>query len=278
LDKLKSLYLADTLIGEEKIKLLHNLAYYEREDFSIALRYVEESINYAEKLNSNLYLSKSYIQLGNVYQSLEDYRLSLQAFFKAEEYAKTVNSLRDLAVIYFSIGNSFSEIGNHDNADDYFNKSMEIYEKEDILIEDSDYDNYGTALFNLGNVYLKRNNYLWAQKHFEDAEKVFRKTNFQEGIYYVIGNLGQLYYKLGNHDEAEKNLKLSIEKLLEMEDHYPASEYLACLAKLKMDKNDYALAKEYANQSLNSAEKIDHKIQFSETSFILFQLDTLIAF
>ena len=123
-DRLKIIYKADTLEGEEKLELLTNLSFNEVNDLNLALQFAEELINLSNKKGNSPYLTQGYLQKGNAKQFMGNLEEALAAYFKSAEVAKKDGLISQEGSAYGAIADIYAVSDNHKNAMLYYQKAV----------------------------------------------------------------------------------------------------------------------------------------------------------
>ena len=157
-----------------------------------------------KQADSNFFVFSKLIDLANYYRSNKNYKISLEYYERAEQIA--LPKELDWKFYYYK-GICNERLGNFDNADKNFLKSLQLSPQEYVVI------NY------LAYSWLERGvNIDRAKKMLYDAVEL---SKWEQG--YIIDSLGWAYYLSSNFSEAEKLLQLAYEKAPyepEVYDHY----------------------------------------------------------
>lgn len=142
----------------------------------------------AEQLNPDDHIT--HYDLGLVYLSRERYDQAIQHFERAvqlkPDYAPAINSL----------GNAYA-------AKKDWDKAIQAYEK---IIEDAFYGTPYFALSNMALAYYHKNDFLKAEKYFNEALKL--SPDFVQ----ALGGLGMMYNEMGRYPEALAKLSRAVQK------------------------------------------------------------------
>ena len=265
-DSLKIIYEIGTIEGVEELELLRNLAFNEVTDLSLALTYADKLVTLAQQESNFLYVYRGYSQKGQTYRLSGDYIKSIDAFFKCSEAAMKLDDKKFEGGSYLYIADVYSEIGNSDNAQIYYAKSI------DLLRKTKDSLTLATAFLNAGDEAFNTKNYNLALAYFGESGQIFNDIDYPIGKAYNLGNIGMVYAEQGKDDLAKTNINEAISILEGFEDYYAISEYLTYMSDIysKQDKVDLAVS--YAENSLELAQKQGLKKQLSETNFQLYEL------
>ncbi len=265
-DSLTIIYQQGKLESTEKLELLRNLSFHSANDLELSLSYADELISLSDQENNFLYLYRGYSQKGQTYRLAGDLTLALDAFFKS---AKAALNLKDNAYeggAYLTIADVYSEMGNSNNSQIYYTKSI------DILRNTRDTLTLATALLNAGDEALNIKKYDTALSYFEESGLLFERANYLIGTAYNKGNIGMVYAEQGKDSLATSNINEAIVILEELEDYSPISEYLTFMSDIYLKQNDWPTALSYSQRSLVLAKKYGLKKQISESNLQLSKL------
>ena len=268
-DNLRPIYLADTTQGIEKLKLLSALAYNEINDFKLSLKYAQELIALSKTLNNQVYLYQGYLQEGNAHYSDENFIEAIESYNQCTRMAQNLGDKSSEGVVLMSIADTYSSLDDHDKAERYYEKSINLLKQTDVLLKSEDSINLGRSYFNAGDELLKSQKYDKAIIYLGEAEKLFRLTDEFGYLPYVIGNKGIYYGEQQLFDTAEELLGSAIQSLLSDQAFVAAAEYQTYLANLYLKQNRISEAEKLAVNSLNHAKNLGVMQQISESSLIL---------
>ncbi|MFY0600720.1 MAG: tetratricopeptide repeat protein [Cyclobacteriaceae bacterium] len=273
-DSLRKIYLHNNLEDTIKPELLGSLSFNEVNNLNLALSYAEELTQLAQKnlqFNSadkkNLYyLSLGFFLKGNVKRKLGDLDEALEAYLKSITIAKEAGKKRLEGNAYGAIADIYSFSNNHSNAILYYRKAIEMLRQSKDSIE------LATVILNTGDEYLIDQDYDSALAYFAESGAIFEKVNYPIGKAYNLGNIGMVYANTGEDELAEKNINEAIGILEEAGDFYPVCFYLISISDIYQEKGDIDIALNYANRSLQLAEKNGLKQQISDANLKLSEL------
>ena len=265
-DSLAIIYQENNLEGTEKFKLLKELAFNELNDRELSFKYAEELIQLAELENNSFYLFSGYLQKGEYYKMTGELDLALETYFKAAQIAVDSKSIKDEGIVYISIADTYGIMENYNNAERFYNKSIQI------LRNTGDSIALASALLNAGDTYYNMGRYDEALRNFEESGPIFKELGHLTGSAYNLGNLGMIYAKQGKDSLAEKNISEAIAILEELEDFYPISVYLTIMSDIYLKHNDFDAALSYTKRSLELATAYGLKEQIGDANLQLSEL------
>ena len=150
------------------------------------------------------------IDKGFEYFELEKYEHAALEFIAAMEIAEKENGRdTEYAKLCLFVGFSFEKINKKDEAIDYYNQSIEVYQSTPNGLTE---EYYGTCLNKLAGIYVSEEQFGIAislyTEALESTKNVFGTEHPSYGNY--LSNLGELYYYMGEYEDA---LPLFVEAL-----------------------------------------------------------------
>ena len=141
-----------------------------------------------------------------------------------------------------------------------------------ILRRSNDSIALASALLNTGDAYFNFENFDKALEYFEESGIIFKNVNYPIGKAYALGNVGMVNAEEGEDVLAELKINEAITILEELEDYYPISVYLTFMSDIYLRKKDFSTALSYAERSLELATLYGLKDQISEANLKLSEL------
>ncbi len=265
-DSLKRIYQQNIVEDSAKFDLLRNIAFNEVNDLKLALHYAEELIKLSEQKASYLNLYRGYFQKGNIKRLMGDLEEAIDAYFKSGQAARKAKSFKGEGNTYGAIADIYAVSNNHTNARLYYKKAIST------LRQSNDSIALASVISNAGDEFLNHKIYDSAILHFREAGIIFEKINYLIGKAYTLGNSGMVYANTGQTNLAEKNINEAIRILEEAEDYYPICVYLISMCDIYLQKSNEQTAMNYAQRSLQLAEKYGLKEQISDANLKLSEL------
>lgn len=263
----------------DSLKKQYHLGIYEENELIILQTISEEETNsttiieYSDLLIKKAsqdslfaFLHSGYLQKGNAYTLKGDNVLAIESYLRSLKYAVKIDYKIGIGALMISIADTYVKMENFINSQAYYNKGILLLRELNDSIE------IGTALLNAGDQYFNIGKLDSALIYNEEAAIIFDKINFPIGQAYSLGNAGMSYAEKGNDNTAEKNINEAINILEELEDYYAISVYLTYMSDIYFRKNEYPKALNYAQRSLELAQKYGLKEQISDANLKLFEL------
>ena len=265
-DSLKVIYDESNIEGLDKLELLRNLSFNSANDIEESLKYANELIKLSTESKNYLYLYRGYSLCGQAYQRAGNFTLALESFIKGSEAASNIDDKSFEGGAYLTIADVYSKIGNANNAETYYSKSIEILRKTNDSLT------LASALLNAGDEAFKNEQFDKALDYFEESGSLFKQVNYPIGTAYNLGNVGMVYAEQGKDALAEQYINEAMLLLEELEDYYPISIYLTYMSDIYSRRNEFTIALNYAQRSLDLAIQYELKQQISEANLTLSKL------
>lgn len=265
-DSLLKIYQTSELVNTEKLELLRNLSFNEVNNLELSIQYADELITLSKLEKNNLYLYRGYYQKGNKNRLIGNLNEALKDFFNGGKAAIKAKSINGEGISYMAIADVYSVMGNSNNAEIYYNKSIQLLRKSNDSIS------LASALLNAGDEYSKNNKFGLALTYFEEAGVIFKKINYSSGTAYTLGNIGMVYAKIGKSELAKSYITQAMNMLEELKDYYAISDYLLYLSDIYLMQNNWPAALRSAKRSLELAEQYGLKEQISNSNLKISEL------
>ena len=265
-DSLLNIYQENRLVGIEKLELLRKLAFNEVNDLKLSLSYAEELIALSISEGNDLYLHRGYLQKGNRNSLFGNFDIALDAYFRSGEAATKAGYIEGQGAAYTAIADIYSLTGNASNAENYYNKAIQLLRKTNDSIT------LATVLLNTGDYFFQNNKNEAALVYFEEAGPIFKNTNYLIGTAYYLGNTGMVYARQDKVVSAEANLNEAITILEELGVYDPVCEYLIYLSDIYSKQRDINKAISTAKRSLDLATTYGMKDRISAANLQLSKL------
>jgi two-component system NtrC family sensor kinase len=216
-------------------------------DADIILKYSDQAIKLAEKLNINparptVFKGVGYINSGKLASALE-------CFMRAANYYKADHNNKGLATVYLYISEAYNLQENHDNEKYYLKNAIEIFKKEKDSI------NLASALHNLGYADYSMGQYDTALILFTKTSAIYQKLGYITEYAYCLGNSGLVYSRQAEYEKAEDYLLRAIDILTKQGDDYAVTQYMIEYAGILQHKGEIKKAITCATISFHNATK-----------------------
>jgi tetratricopeptide (TPR) repeat protein len=169
-----------------------------------AHQYINEAIEYANKIKYKIGVAKSHATKAKIYYSEYQNEAALDEFFKALKINELIGNRREVVDIKSKIGLTYTRLNNHLKAMDFLNSSLDESKKIGYILGIAKaYDRIGNAYSNIGN-------YSKSSKNTYEALRYFERINDKKGVADCYRELSFVNGKLNNYDEAIKQINLAL--------------------------------------------------------------------
>jgi adenylate cyclase len=265
-DSLEIIYKKGETSGVERMKLLKDLSFNQVNNFDVSIKYADELISYSKNENNYRYLNSGYLQKGNAHRLAGNLDIALELFFKSINAAIKADHKVGEGAANMAVADTYSEMGNSNNASIYYEKAISILRQTDDAVS------LATALLNAGDEAFNTKDYDLALQYFKESGEIFKEEDYLIGTAYNLGNMGMVYAEQGKDALAKSNITEAIAILEDLGDYYAISEYLTYMADIYLKQGNPIISLNYAERSLELAEKYGLKKQISESNLKLAKL------
>ncbi len=217
-------------------------------DFEKALIYYNKGLEIAEK--NNLYKQMGLINknIGIVFMSQEKYKEALLYSNKALDIFLKINNKKEIAGAYINIGNVYFNQYDADNALLFYKKA------EKICLEINDNFNLGLIYNNIGSVYAEdKKDKVNGLKYLKKALQFKIANNGTNEIIFQHTNLADFYVNDNDFVNAEYHLKKAEIMALKSNNKVELKQIYSTYANMFAKKNDFKSA--LSNYKLHSKYK-----------------------
>lgn len=246
-----------------RLSILEELAYNHTHPDSI-LEYSYRLMKEACELQEYNSVVTAYAFIGDAQRLKGSYDLAFKSFFTGLKVADE----RELSRpgLMCRIADTYSVMGDAKNSNQYYKLCIAAMEDTETGL------NYGTALFNLGDNYLKCELPDSAAIFNDRAAKVFESESFEIGLIYTQGNKGLIEAQRQKYELAVNELSTAILQLEAYEIYDAIADYQLGMAKVLLKNQELWLSLEYASQSLEVSHKGDYKEGIKNAAKLLSQV------
>lgn len=211
-----SLAKADTLTINSYLDSAKTLA--SRNNYTLALTYVSNSIELSKKINSSSLLGKSYILKGTINETQGKIKDATIDFENAIEQLSPIYDTELIAEAYNKSGYLYGQMGKSAKALGHLFKGLRFVRKS------GNDELHSKILSNISVIYFYTGKYEIAKKYISQAIEKREKLKNQKGLSHLYGNLAMVYKKINEDSLAIENYTKAL-NLCELEND------LACVAK-----------------------------------------------
>jgi len=233
-------------------KTLSNIAWLHeyQGSFDLSEQYFLEALN-TPNANLNAFdKATCYNSIGSINYKKGEYDKAIDQYLKALVIYDSLNLTSAISICLNNIGGVFYSQGNTDKALDYFEKSLVRKRKVG--------DQYGIAssLNNIASVYLNNNDTSNALNYFKQSLAIREKVGDLPGTAASMNNIGTVYRQMAKHEQAISYYQKSIAIKEQLGDKGGLTVTLNNIAIAYRETNSYPKALEYSSRSLKLAIEI----------------------
>jgi len=215
----------------------------------------EKNITAAEHrltLKDYYFLALIYSGLGRIYEHNGNTEKSVKAYLKGANLCETIGMRTRMSWHYLNVGKSYLSLDEHDSAESFFSKAIQIQ-------DDISQDARAGAYANLGYCYYLKQNYEAALELFGKAENLYieRKGDNSTNLSRIECWKAQLYADTDRHRRAERHFFKAFE-YVSGRDFKQLSDVCQCIAEYHADLGNFKTAYEYL-QLYNEVKERHHE-------------------
>ncbi|MCC7301150.1 MAG: tetratricopeptide repeat protein [Bacteroidia bacterium] len=255
------LHKAEKLAKEEnnlmwRSKSCNNLGniYGEKGDDEMSLKYYIEGYKFAEQIGDYDAMVVTGGNVGAVYLSrkqpvpaLQYFRQSLNSISKIKTEA---NKFRVQFAMWLNIGACHFDLDNMDSALFYFQKTLELAEKN------KNASKIASAKEQIACVHMKRGNLTEAIQLFEEVLKIFRELDHKPKIQDMLVYMGEAYFRAGDYNKAAAIYEEALTLSKEMGINSYTFEIYDGISKVAEKQNDFKKAYLFSRNAIRFKDSI----------------------
>lgn len=298
---------SDSKIAETKMKM--GRVYQSQAKYDDAVKYYEDAIEMAEKIDSSLlkaringYLGKiylrkgeyeralalqndylkesrrsgekreigqAYMNLGGVYLHLNDNQKAVDSWEESLKCFKEAGYEQGVAYVNDNLGVGHLWMGNFEKALEYYEKSSEIMRKIGNV------KGMSSVFNNIGVLYNEIGQHEKCLEFFRKSLQLKKKIGDTVGIANIYNNIGAAYHFLGEMDKAIENIKLNLHLMKKVGDTWGIAQALSNMAEVELELGKIEEARLHCHKSLELAKKHAFKDIFSYNYMLMGTLASL---
>jgi adenylate cyclase len=176
-----------------KVNVLGDISFnYRLTDFRKGIRYGEQCLALARKIDWKKGIGKGHNSIGNACKSNSDYPRALKHFHAAMSAFESEGLYRETAIVLMNIGTVYRPLGKYKKALSCYDKALKIARRiGNRKLQAQILGNQGVILFETGN-------YARQQQVSRQALTIFREIGDQNNEAWILSNLGDSYAKTGD--------------------------------------------------------------------------------
>ncbi|XP_011488610.1 tonsoku-like protein isoform X1 [Oryzias latipes] len=228
-------------------------------DYEAAIREHQQELSLSESLDdvigravANRKIGECYAEMGNIKAALKHQQCHLDLAHSVGDHAEVQRALATIGRTYLFRYESDQSKSSLKKAEDAFRKSLAIVdERLGGTVPDREIAEMKARLFlNLGIVC----DHLGESKHCSEfiRRSVFIavKSQLLEDLYRANFNLGNIYFRNGEHSNAVRCLEQAKECARKMKDKFIESECFHCIGKVQLSLGDFVAARRSLKKAL----------------------------
>ncbi len=189
--------------------------------------------------------------LGNLYADKGDYDEAVNYYLQSIKIKEELGVRRDLATSYNNIGNIYVESNDLEKGKQYYDKSLEL------ALEFNDTATLTVCYSGIAMIHQNQKEFRKAINYSARALSLSRKSNNQYAVALNLGNMGQNYYRISNFDSSLYYLEQASMINSEIGNQHALAINYREMARVLIDKNMFNQALNQLQNSLNIASEIE---------------------
>ncbi|OFY62780.1 MAG: hypothetical protein A3H98_09930 [Bacteroidetes bacterium RIFCSPLOWO2_02_FULL_36_8] len=218
-----------------------------------ALKYAQQALSLAKKINWKKGLADSYQSMGYYYYTQGDYPNTLDYWLKALRTSEELGDKNRIAANIGNIGGVYLNQADYPKALEYFLKTLKIKE------ERKDKKGIATWLSNIGLVYIWQADYSKALDFFFRSLKIDEELRNKKGIAITLGNIGLVYYSQTDYSKTLNYYFRALTMAEELGDKNGVARHLGNIGGVYGSQDNYPKALEYFFRALKMVEELGNK-------------------
>ncbi len=246
IDSLTNLLLVAQGTKEADIKLNLGKIYFDKSEYSIALEYYKDILEFAKKKKAISVQAVINREIGKIYYHLGDYTTALEYEFMALEQLEKGNQEQEYSQVFNMIGLILLAKQDNNQALKYFEKACELnkkYEEKFQLAINSS---------NIADIYYLMGDFERALNMYIQSYEIIKNdtTNTPRNKAIILMQIGKVYHKIENFPQAEIYFFKALDKIDKMGNKLIIGNIYNALSSMYLQSEDLKKAIEYANKAL----------------------------
>ncbi len=201
--------------------------------------------------NDKEYIAEAYTVAGAVQTRLSNFDQAIEYYNKAMRVWERLGILFGIARTNNNIGTVWFMQGDMEKALKYFELSLDFYERIGDILDK------GTLLNNLGSICFNLAQWAKAFDHFTAALRIMDRIGNRHAMSNILINLSSVLIKQGSLERAREFLERGMKLAEEIGDFYVLGIGYINLSQILFEQNNLSLTLEY----LNRVESITRKVE-----------------
>lgn len=214
-------------------------------DLNKALKYYDQALAVCDTMKDKSLLASVIGARATVYSDQGEFNKALEVIDKSYELYRSLNNEWGIAGTFIDRGNVYRVLSEYELAMKFQGKADSIY-----LKLGTEYARLA-PLANIGENYVSQGNYPKGLEYSMKSYEIMRKAGDEDANMCIIkSNIGDIYYQMGNHVEAEKWLKDALAGTQKAGAKRVKMDILGELGRLKIEQKKYAEAAAFLNEGV----------------------------
>ncbi len=223
---------------------------FNRCDYDRSIEYFREALSNHHDL---LGVSKTYNNLGNVYDDLGELNKALEYYEKSLDISRKIGENYNIAASLNNLGIIHWEKGDLESVLEYQQEALKIFEKMGSKRTTA------ILLNNVGNVYQDKGDLREALKNYREALQIAEDMDYEMGTLHPLTNIGAIKHERGKFKESEEYLEQSLSLCEEKGEKQHSITNLCKLASLYIDMDRLEEALERSEEALDISRELGAK-------------------
>lgn len=245
---------------EDKIERIRDVSYKYFEQqvyYDSAFYYAKMAQEEAVKNNKNVFVAKAIFDQAMIFYEVGDHEKALEYYEKSAQISLDNNTNIGAAHSYVNIGVIYADVYNN------YDKALEYYKKVLVISKQEKDDKLSAyALVNIGDQHLKKEEYTLAIEHIEKGNKLFELIGEETSESKLL--FAGAHFKLNNNELAKKSALQALDlanKEKRLTSIYEASILLRNILK---EEEDYKSSLDFAEKALIYKDSIIKSKELNE--------------
>jgi predicted ATPase len=223
----------------------------ERAEWKIAIDSFEKALKISEAIQDFRGMADAFSGLAWISWKVGDHEKTLIYANKSIENAKRIKNEAMVAKAYIDIGNSYNELlSNYDMALEYYENALRILQRDM-----NDLNQLARAYNNIGDVFMKKNEYEKAIDYFKKCLDISTKTGDVRFKGFGTANIGECLCRMGEGDKAKPYLDEALKIFEKSDNRYMISQMYHFYGVIARQKEQW----EEASRNFDIALKIQEE-------------------
>lgn len=240
--------------GDSRVLRLLNIrstAYRYMGELDLAAQYAQDAQKLATRFDIPTELAKSYVNLGNIATTKGNHEEAERFYRKSLELKRAIDDQYGVAIALHNLGTVISEYGDQEEAAALYEQSLAI--KREI----GDQRGIANSLLNLGALAYEQGNLVKALDLFEQSQRLFKEIGDRYALGAILNNLGFIAEEQEDFENAFRYYEQSLSIKEQIGDQYGVVATSLALGNLAHLNQQYSIAEQHYLKSLATARKLE---------------------